>query len=224
MPPLVSVIVPVLADVEAAAALLRSVRADSRAELIVVDGGENDGLTAALASRPDVQVVRARSGRATQMNAGAARASGEWLLFLHADSRLPADWLDVFATRTRHGRGGWFLLALDDPAWQARAIEWGVRWRVRLLRLAYGDQGLFVRRQVFADMGGYRDLPLMEDVEFVRRLVDGGGIVELPIAVTTSARRWQRDGWFRRSARNVTLLTLYFAGVAPARLLRWYSR
>ena len=111
--------------------------------------------------------------------------------------------------------GGWFRFALDDAAWQARLIERGVAWRVRILRLPYGDQGLFVRRSTFAELGGYHDIALMEDVEFVRRLVNTGTVVEVPRAITTSARRWRRDGWFRRSARNMTLLGLYFCGVPP---------
>jgi GT2 family glycosyltransferase len=93
---------------------------------------------------------------------------------------------------------------------------------VRFLRLPYGDQGLFVRRRTFVALGGYRDIALMEDVELVRRLVDAGPVVEVPRPITTSARRWRRDGWFRRSARNLTLLSLYFCGVPPRVLARWY--
>ena len=114
-----------------------------------------------------------------------------------------------------------FQFALDDRAWQARLIERGVALRVRLFRLPYGDQGLFVRRRTFAALGGYREIALMEDVEFVRRLVTAGRVVELPHALVTSARRWRRDGWFRRSARNLTLLSLYFCGVPPRVLARW---
>jgi GT2 family glycosyltransferase len=118
--------------------------------------------------------------------------------------------------------GGWFQFALDDPAWQARTLERAVAWRVRFLRLPYGDQGLFVRRSTFAALGGYRDIELMEDVDFVRRLVAAGQVVEMPSAIVTSSRRWRRDGWFRRSARNVTLLGLYFCGVSPRVLAKWY--
>ena len=96
-------------------------------------------------------------------------------------------------------------------------------WRVRLFRLPYGDQGLFVRRSLFDAMGGYRDIPLMEDVEFVRRLTRRARIVEPPIAIATSARRWRRDGWLRRSARNLALLALYFLRMPPERLARWYG-
>jgi len=158
------------------------------------------------------------------MNAGAAAARGAWLLFLHADCTLPGHWQDAIAQLPENTEGGWFQFALDDPCWQARMIEHGVRWRVRVFRLPYGDQGLFVRRSTFGHIGGYRPIALMEDVDFVRRLTARATVIELPLAMKTSARRWRRDGWFIRSARNVALVSLYFAGVSPARLARWYGR
>jgi GT2 family glycosyltransferase len=111
---------------------------------------------------------------------------------------------------------------LDDPAWQARLIERLVAWRVRRLHLPFGDQGIFVRRRIFEHLGGFRDMPLMEDIEFVRRLVRAGLVAELPLTLHTSSRRWRRDGWCRRSLTNLTIQALYFAGVPPARLARWY--
>jgi hypothetical protein len=101
-------------------------------------------------------------------------------------------------------------------------IERLTAWRVRWLRLPYGDQGMFARRQVFAALGGFPDFPLMEDVSFIRRLGRAGPVVELPLPIQTSARRWRRDGWFRRSTKNLALVGLYFLGVAPERLARWY--
>jgi len=156
------------------------------------------------------------------MNAGAAAAAGTWLLFLHADSILPAGWFEAIAQLDDDVAGGWFRFALDDAAWQARVIERLTAWRVKSLRLPYGDQGIFVRREVFVELGGFPDFPLMEDVAFVRRLVRAGPVVEVPLAIRTSARRWRRDGWFRRSTKNLALVGLYFLGVAPERLARWY--
>jgi rSAM/selenodomain-associated transferase 2 len=202
--PLVSVVVPVYRDEDALARLRLQFGADPRVELIV-------------AAPPPL-------GRGAQMNAGAARATGTWLLFLHADSRLPDGWTDTFARITAEPAivGGWFRFALDAPQWQARAIERLVAIRVRLLRLPYGDQGLFVRREIFNRLGGYREWPLMEDVDFVRRLGVTGHLAELPLPLITSARRWESDGWLRRSSLNVLLVSLYFMGVSPARLARWY--
>lgn len=228
--PMISVVVPVAEDEAAAERLLAQLRPDERLEIILADGGGNPGLAAMAGRRPDVRIVRSPRGRGRQMNAGAAAARGEWLLFLHADSTLPDRWLDVFLRVTSGGRGGrppsggWFQFALDDPSWQARLVERGVRWRVRWLGLPYGDQGLFAARHTFDTLGGYRELPLMEDVDFVRRLAASGPVVEVPLALTTSARRWRADGWFRRSARNLALVSLYLAGVSPFRLARWYAR
>lgn len=215
---------PVLADDAALEALLGRIPPDPAVDIVVVDGGSSGRLEALVARRPDLRLVRTPPGRARQMNAGAAIASGEWLLFLHADSVLPAGWLRALEQRVGDAIGGWFQFALDDPAWQARWIERGVRLRNRLFRLPYGDQGIFVRRTTFSAMGGYREIPIMEDVEIVRRLHGAGRMVELPLALTTSARRWRRDGWLRRSTLNVALVTLYLAGLSPERLARWYSR
>jgi len=223
VPPNVSLIVPVLADDDALEHLLGQIPADSGADVVVVDGGASRRTADAVARCRRARLIHAPKGRARQMNAGAAAASGEWLLFLHADSRLPPAWEPILEQCTRGAVGGWFRFALDDSAWQARWIERGVALRVRLFRLPYGDQGIFVRRSIFEAIGGYRDIPLMEDVEFVRRLAAAGPVVELPMAVATSSRRWRQNGWIRRSARNLVLVSLYFAGVAPTRLARWYS-
>jgi rSAM/selenodomain-associated transferase 2 len=219
---LVSVVVPVLADLVAAGRLLSRFPADPRVEVIVVDGGHERALERVISSTAGARLIRTLPGRAMQMNAGAAIARGEWLLFLHADSTLPDHWVELFARVPPDACGGWFRFALDDPSWQARVIERGVACRVRLLRLPYGDQGLFVRRALFVTLAGFKEWPLMEDVEFVRRLVTAGPVVELPASLQTSARRWRQDGWLRRSARNLLVLSLYAAGVSPERLARIY--
>src|SRR3954447_11073143 len=170
MPPLVSVVVPILDDIHAATALLRQIAPDPRSELVLVDGGYDVGLDVLAAARDDVRLVRSAPGRGRQMNAGAAISSAPWLLFVHADSVLPEDWLTPIAALPETIDGGWFRFALDDRAWQARLIERAVAWRVRVSRLPYGDQGLLLRRELFARIAGYRELPLMEDVEIMRRL------------------------------------------------------
>jgi len=219
----ISIIVPVLDDAAAAARLEAQLLPDPAVELVLVDGGHDPALDGIAARRPGARVVRAPRGRGRQLDAGAAEAGGDWLWFLHADSRPPAGWRDMFDAAGPEARGGWFRFALDSPAWQARALERLVAWRVRWLRLPYGDQGIFVRREVFAGLGGFGAAPLMEDVALARRLVRSGPVLEPPLAVVTSARRWERDGWLRRSARNVMLLALYGLGVSPERLARWYE-
>jgi len=224
MLPTVSLVIPVLFDAEAASALLGTLPSGESVEIIVVDGGSDPRLPSIVAGHRRASLHRSDAGRARQMNAGVTAATGEWLLFLHADSTLPAGWLAAIAALDDDVIGGWFRFALDDQAWQARVIERLTAWRVKHFHLPYGDQGLFVRRRVFHTLGEFRDMPLMEDVEFVRRLVRAGRVVELPLPLTTSARRWRRDGWFRRSTKNLLLVGLYFLGVKPDRLARWYRR
>ena len=222
MRPLVSVVIPVLQDTDAVEQLMAGLVPGPDLELILVDGGRDARLEQLAHAREDTRFLRTAPGRGLQMNAGAAAAAGEWLLFLHADSRLSAGWLEAIGRIRKPIVGAWFRFALDDDAWQARAIERLVAWRVRWLRLPYGDQGFLVRRDAFAALGGFRDLPLMEDVDFARRLTRAGAVQEIALPLHTSSRRWRRDGWIRRSTRNLVLVTLYFAGVSPARLARWY--
>lgn len=221
----ISVIVPVLRDTGHARRLLSQIEQADAIETLIVDGDRDAELEALVAVRPRTRLLRTEPGRAHQMNAGAAAAAGTWLLFLHADSTLPSGWRQAIVERApNEAAAGWFTFGLDDSAWQARVIERLVAWRVRLFRLPYGDQGFFVRRDTFAALGGFRPLPLMEDVEFARRLVKAGPVIELPQTLHTSSRRWRRDGWLRRSVMNVVLVALYFAGVAPGRLEKWYRR
>ena len=156
------------------------------------------------------------------MNVGASASAGRWIVFLHADSQLPLEWSDEIRRASANPAvvGGSFRFRLDSTAWQARLIERAVERRVRWLDLAYGDQALFVRHDVFDMMGGYREWPLMEDVDFVRRLGQAGRLYHSPRFALTSARRWERDGWVRRTALHLALIALYFCGVPPERLVR----
>jgi rSAM/selenodomain-associated transferase 2 len=224
----ITVVIPVLNDTAALASLLPTLPADPTLEVIVVDGNEagDDSLDSLRELYPAVRWMRAASGRAAQMNHGARHASGRWLIFLHSDTQLGPCWIDALRRLDKQPLtvGGSFRFALDSPARWARWIEWGVRMRVRLFDLAYGDQALFVRRAVFEEMGGYRELPLMEDVDFVRRLRRHGHLEHAELPALTSARRWERDGWLRRTVGNTLLVALFFAGYPPERLARHYHR
>jgi rSAM/selenodomain-associated transferase 2 len=222
----VSIVIPNKNDTAAVARLLGQLpAADPAMEVIVCSTGASDAAFDALRrARPDVHWLEEQPGRARQLNAGAARATGEWLWFVHADSTLPEGWRQMFRSLTdARVVGGSFAFALDAPAWQARVIERGVAFRVRWFALPYGDQGLFVRRTVFEQLGGFAAIPLMEDVDFVRRLRRRGPLRHLDLKLVTSARRWQRDGWFRRSAGNLMILGMYLLGVSPERLARRYD-
>ena len=214
-----SVIIPVYCDAEALARTLADL---SGADLIVSAAAGDDSLSTLRLARPDIVWVDAPRGRARQMNAGAAVARGEWLLFLHADTRLPSGWAGAVDAASRDPRvnAGCFRFALDSPSTMARVIELGVRARVALFGLPYGDQAIFVRREAFEALHGYADLPIMEDVDLVRRLGRRGRLFRSAQPAITSARRWERDGWIARSARHLALILLYACGVPPARLVR----
>uniref|UniRef100_UPI0011F0F38D TIGR04283 family arsenosugar biosynthesis glycosyltransferase n=1 Tax=Siccirubricoccus phaeus TaxID=2595053 RepID=UPI0011F0F38D len=194
-------------------------------EMIITDGGSQDG-TIQLALESGARLVAGPPGRGVQLATGAAAARTPWLLFLHADTRLGPGWQAAIAAHmaapaNRH-RAAYFRFALDDPSRQARRLERAVAWRCRFLALPYGDQGLLISRALYDEVGGFRPLPLMEDVDLIRRL-GRRRLVALPVAAVTSAARWQREGWWRRSARNLCCLGLWFLGVPPRRIRRLYG-
>jgi rSAM/selenodomain-associated transferase 2 len=220
----VSVVIPVFRDRDALARVLRGGRlGETQVQVIVAfTRQDREELAQLRAEFPGVSWMEAPRGRARQMNAGAAIACGKWLLFLHADTQLPAAWGEamIAADRDPATVHGCFRFSLDSPSLMARAIESGVSVRVRVLALPYGDQALFVRRDVFESLGGYADLPIMEDVDLVRRLNRRGRLYRSAAPVLTSARRWERDGWIRRTLRHLTLISLYFVGIPPSQLIR----
>lgn len=192
-------------------------------DIVVVDGGSRDG-THEIARAAGARVVESPRGRGVQLAAGADAARGDWMLFLHADTRLAYRWRGA-AKAHMAGRpdvAACFRFVLDDPAWQARAIERGVALRVRLLALPYGDQGLLIHRSLYEEVGGYRPVPLMEDVGLVRR-IGRRRLAVLPAAAVTSAEKWRRDGWARRSVRNLTCLALHRLGVSEEKVARLYG-
>jgi rSAM/selenodomain-associated transferase 2 len=200
--------------------LLAQLHAAGVGEVILADGGSTDGTR----DLPGVALVQAPRGRGTQCRAGAAAARGEWLLVLHADTRLGAGWEAAVASAMREPeRAHHFAFALDDASPEARRLERAVAWRCRRLALPYGDQGLLIHRALYEALGGYAPIPLIEDVDLVRRL-GRRRIAAMPAAAITSADRWRREGWRRRSARNLLILALWFLGVSPERLARLYAR
>jgi rSAM/selenodomain-associated transferase 2 len=208
------------------AALEEGRRAGLVAEVILVDGASSDG-TVGIAAGAGARIVDAGApGRGRQLAAGAAAASGDWLLFLHADTCLAPGWAEAaagfLADPAMAERAGYFRLRLDDPAPEARCIERLADWRARRLGLPYGDQGLLLARAFHDRLGGFRPLPLMEDVELVRR-IGRRRLVALDGEAVTSAARYRRDGWWARPLRNLTLLTLYFLGLPPGWLRRLYG-
>lgn len=212
----VSVIIPTLDAAASLPPLLAELARAGVGEVILADGGSTDG------TRGLGRVVDAPRGRGSQLVVGAAAARGEWLLFLHADTRLQPGWREAVAmAMAAPDRAAYFRFALDDEAPQARRLEAAVAWRCRWLALPYGDQGLLISRQLHDAVGGFRPIPLMEDVDLVRR-IGRTRLVALPVAAITSAERWRRDGWWGRSARNMGILALWLCGVKPERLARMY--
>ena len=222
--PSISVIVPVLHDAARLEGLLSRLPHRSRCEVVVVNGDAGDPAVRRIrGAQPDVVWVESDPGRGRQMNAGAARATGAWLLFLHADALPDAGWADEIGRAEAAGAvAGCFRLRIAAGRWQARVIEAGVRWRVRWLGIAYGDQAIFVRRDLFRRLGGYGPMPLMEDADLAGRVRARGRFWRSSVGVTVSARRWERDGWWRRTAANLRILVLYLAGRSPDGLAAMY--
>ncbi|MBF2051039.1 MAG: TIGR04283 family arsenosugar biosynthesis glycosyltransferase [Elainella sp. C42_A2020_010] len=220
--PFLSVIIPVLNEANRIQTALRSLQEED-VEVIVVDGGSQDD-SVARAKAMGVKVVSSAQGRAVQMNVGAKAARGEVLLFLHADTSLPAGFVSLVRQTLAQPEiiAGAFELQIAGPEPGLRWIEGAVKWRSRLLQLPYGDQALFLMVETFRQLGGFIELPIMEDFELVRRLQRYGKIAIAPAAVITSGRRWQTLGVWRTTLINQLIIAAYFLGVSPARLAHWY--
>lgn len=221
--PTLSVIIPVLNEAATLGQTLAHLQAVPQLDVVVVDGGSQDE-TVAIATALGARVISSEQGRACQMNAGAAAATSDILLFLHADTRLP----DGFAEAVRHTLAqpqvvaAAFELQIDADLPGLRWVERGVKWRSRHLQMPYGDQAICLKADQFHGLGGFPDVPIMEDFELVRQLKAQGRIALVPLPVMTSGRRWQALGVLRTTLVNQLMIAAYFLGVSPERLVRWY--
>ncbi len=223
---MIGVVIPTLNEAQTLPALLDDLRELATVlplDVVVVDGGSSDR-TRARAAAGGARVLGAPRGRARQLNAGARAVRGEWLLFLHADVRLAieAQRALVAAVQPTSGVGAAvFRFAIDLPRFWRRFIETGQAVREALSGLAYGDQGLLIRRELFQSVGGYPDLPLMEDVAMIRMLRRRTRVARLPAPLVTSGRRYRHGGVLRTWLKHTTLISLYLIGASPTRLARW---
>jgi rSAM/selenodomain-associated transferase 2 len=192
-------------------------------EIVVADGGSTDA-TRQIAEKAGARVIESPPGRGVQLRAGCAAASGDWLLVLHADTRLGPGWEAAAQEHMARAadRAGYFRLAFDDPSAVARLWERGVRWRAEVLHLPYGDQGLLIARSLYEAVGGFPAWPLMEDVDMVRRL-GAERLAPLTATAITSADKYRRDGWMRRSLGHWVTLARWRLGADPAVLARGHG-
>ena len=222
-----SIIIPVLNEELHLTRCIDSLRAEGFSEeIIVADGSSTDRTREIALSHPNVTAIDSLKGRGAQMNAGSAAASGDILLFLHADTILEQGWAKELsaALDDQSVIGGAFSFCIDNPAIKYRLVEAWVRLRCRIFRLPYGDQAIFIRKTAFQELGGYKEIPLMEDVDIIGQMKKLGSISMLQKRAVTSGRRWVRKGIFRTAAINQMTMLMFHLGVSPEKLARLYYR
>ncbi|MCZ4352250.1 TIGR04283 family arsenosugar biosynthesis glycosyltransferase [Roseovarius aestuarii] len=206
-----------------AADLMEGVEAGLIRELVVSDGGSQDA-TVHIAQSIGAEVIKGSASRGGQLRRGADAAQGAWLLFIHADSRLPEGWSKAVLAQIAQGTPAYFKLSFDASGLASRLVAGWANLRAARCALPYGDQGLLISRKMYDAAGGYQDIPLMEDVALARILdrMPGARPVALPLSIRTSAARYQSEGWLSRGARNLLLLLRYLGGVDPHDLAQKY--
>ena len=221
----ISIIIPTLNEAENIKEAIATPHPNTHREVIRVDGGSKDD-TIKIAQSLDVKIISSFPGRAVQMNTGAVAATGEILLFLHADTCLPTGFDNMVRTALQQPGtvAGAFKLRIDASLLSLRWVEWGINVRSHFYQMPYGDQGIFLTKAVFQQIGGFPELPIMEDFELMRRLKRIGRIVIIPTPVVTSARRWLQKGVFKTTLLNQIVIIAYLLGVSPERICRWYRR
>ncbi|MEH1773878.1 TIGR04283 family arsenosugar biosynthesis glycosyltransferase [Nostoc sp.] len=221
----ISIIIPAINEAKNIKEAIATTQQSINVEVIVVDGGSSDD-TVAIAQSLNVKVISSSPGRAVQMNAGAVAASGEILLFLHADTRLPTGFDEMICTALQQPGivAGAFKLRIDASLLSLRWVEWGVNVRSHFYQMPYGDQAIFLTKEVFQQIGGFPELPIMEDFELMRRLKSIGRVVIIPTPVVTSARRWLQKGVLKTTLLNQLVIIAYLFGVSPEQIRSWYRR
>ena len=219
----IAVVIPVLGDAAELDALLAQLEAQQPEQVIVVSGGA-DAAVAAVCARRACEYAQAATNRGAQLDAGARRATAPVLWFVHADAEVPRDALVVIAAAVRDGaESGCFRFAFQGPpAWYKRLLAELVALRIRCGGMVYGDQGIFARRDVYLELGGFPAWPLFEEVQLVRRLRARGTFRVLDRALGVATRRWERDGWLKRSLENRWLALRFALGGRPETLAARY--
>ncbi|MEL6927507.1 MAG: TIGR04283 family arsenosugar biosynthesis glycosyltransferase [Cyanobacteria bacterium J06600_6] len=221
----ISIIIPVLNEAVTIKQTLARLASYPEAEIIVVDGGSHDETV--MIATPIAKVITIiGQGRAGQMNAGADIAQGDILIFLHADTQLPSNFIRLVNQTLKQPQtiAGAFELEIDSTKRSLRWIEQLVKMRSRLLSLPYGDQAIFMTKQAFLKTGGYADLPIMEDFEFIKRIKKQGKIAIAPGSVITSGRRWEKLGVWQTTLINQLIIAGYYLGISPTKLGKFYRR
>lgn len=224
---MISIIIPTLNEASLIRGCINLLHAEAcDAEIIVADGGSIDDTREMASDIHGVRVVASRRGRGIQMNRGASEATGDILLFLHADTVLEPGWShNILSALDKTAIvGGAFTFSVRSLSWKYRLVETWVRMRSALCKLPYGDQGIFIRKEVFEHINGYREIPLMEDVDLIGRMRNVGRIAIVEKKAFTSERRWAKKGLLRTAAMNQVTMLLYRLGVSPERLYQIYYR
>ncbi len=222
---MISIIIPTLNECDTLPNLLKPLQAfrPVRIEIIVVDGGSHDD-TISIASRLADKIFSADKGRARQMNAGAEKAAGELLLFLHADAELPGNAISLIEQHAQPGQWGRFDVQLYNPLWLLRVNAWLMNYRSCLTGIVTGDQGLFIQRTMFEKIGGFPDIPLMEDIAISKKLKQYNRPICLKSRITVNTRYWEQHGVWRSIFRMWKIRLAYFLGVPAEHLVKKYYR
>ncbi len=226
---MISIIMPTLNAADLLAQSAHSLKAASSGglvkELIIADGGSEDA-TLEIAKDLNARIVKGKKGRGTQLAAGAKTARSPWLLFLHADTRLEKGWgqaVEAFIQLHDNNTAGYFRFRFDEESLSARSIAFGVALRCRFRKMPYGDQGLLISREFYDKIGGYKNIPIMEDVDLVERIKQTGRLHPIKAAAITSAKRYRKEGYWRRVRRNAKCMAAWRRGASPEEILELYE-